>query len=74
MHDPVLALPDGPRAAVKSSSGRIGPTWRCSYEDVKQKLQALNIRYIRYMLLFLAKLKVIYGNSSLFFDTAQQAW
>ncbi|KAJ1109625.1 hypothetical protein NDU88_006985 [Pleurodeles waltl] len=28
LHDPLSSLPDGPRAALRSGSWRVGPTWR----------------------------------------------
>ena len=44
---------------------------RRSYNKVKQKLRALGIRY---MLMFPAKLKVIYQGKVLFFVTSESAW
>ena len=44
---------------------------RRSFEEVKQKLRTMNIQY---MLLFPARLKVIYHSKTLFFDSPNQAW
>ena len=42
-----------------------------SFKEVKQKLRAMNLQY---MLLFPARLKVIYQSKTLFFDVPNQAW
>ena len=44
---------------------------RRSFEEVKQKLRTMNLQY---MLLFPARLKVIYHSKTLFFDSPNQAW
>ena len=44
---------------------------RRSFEEVKQKLRAMNIQY---MLLFPARLKIIHQSKTFFFDSPNQAW
>ena len=43
---------------------------RCSYDKVKQNLRTLEIRY---MLVYPAKLKVIYQGKAIFFTTPEEA-
>ncbi|KAJ1140003.1 hypothetical protein NDU88_006364 [Pleurodeles waltl] len=44
---------------------------RCSYEGVKQKLRAMQLTY---MLLFPARLKVLFNGKAFFFDSPETAW